>query len=831
MERRSLLAAFFALLAALLVCWPSTKRGDSETACPLGYGGSGGGGGSNELPFPHGFAALNPKGSSKAQLKPPPKLLLYWNATVWTGEPPCEGGEQAAPQGAGAAACAPTHAEAFVVDASAGRFLFVGSAEEARRAAAAAAAGGGGGGSSREGHSAGAGSGTASLSSLEEQHPAYEAVDLQGAHVTPGLIDAHLHLIPGGLSLSRLDLSAATSRQQFVSAVAAAAAGLSDGSWLLGAGWDESKWGGELPSAAWVDAVTPSTPFLLTRHDAHMALANSAALRLAGIGPGTSEPPGGTILKAADGQPSGLLTDAAIQLVSVHIPPLSVSERRRAFEAAVQHALSLGITMVHDLSRIAFLEGEEAAWEDLEEVYVPAANEGRLPLRIHSFVPLTTWRRMAERVRHLGTAHPSGMLFWGGVKEFADGSLGSRTALFHQPYADQPGSSGTRTIELAALRRLVADADAAGLQVAVHAIGDRAVDEVLSIYAELAANRSVHSSGSSSAHGNGSGGDGGSGSSSRGSSSSGGGATEPGRRRPPHRIEHAQHISGPATAAAMATAGVAATPNPQHLLADRAVLLPRLGAERAGAGRTYAFRTLLQAGVVSAFGSDWPVVPLDPLAGALYAAVHRAAPGSGDAPWAPSEALTPAQALAAHTWAGAAAAGFERDLGSIAAGKLADFAVLSRQPGDTAARARQTHVGGRCQFGPQTSALPPSAVAWQFAPVVYHHPLEKYHLIDPLEWYNASELYLQDLRPTNESIFAWFTRNEIDEVMFQPRFRTVLNSSRLSRERQQAVIYVGGRELGPIGSGTASLAAAAAPARRAPAACLRSKQTRMGIQQ
>ncbi|KAL4419238.1 hypothetical protein ABPG77_001176 [Micractinium sp. CCAP 211/92] len=311
----------------------------------------------------------------------------------------------------------------------------------------------------------------------EQGAQAYETVDLGGAHVIPGLIDAHLHLIPGGLSLSRLDLSAITSREELASAVAAAAAGLAAGRWLLGGGWDESRWGGELPSAAWVDAAAPSTPLLLMRHDAHMALANSVALRLAGIGPATPAPPGGSILRGPDGSPSGLLTDAAIQLVSTHIPPLSVDERRQAFEMATQHALSRGITTVHDLGRIAFMEGEEAAWEDLEGVYVPAANEGRLPLRIHSFVPLTTWRRMAEWVRHLGTAHPSGMLFWGGVKEFADGSLGSRTALFHQPYADQPGSSGTRTIELDTLRQLVADADGAGLQVAVHAIGDRAVDE------------------------------------------------------------------------------------------------------------------------------------------------------------------------------------------------------------------------------------------------------------------------------------------------------------------------------------------------------------------
>lgn len=289
-------------------------------------------------------------------------MLLYWNATVWTGEPPCQDGEQAGTGGAGAAAaCGPTHAEAFVVDASAGRFLFVGSVAEARRAAVAAADGAAG--SSRRG-APGAGAAASDLRSappLEEAAAAYKAVDLEGAHVIPGIIDAHLHLIPGGLSLSRLDLSTVTSRQELASAVAAAVAGLEAGSWLLGSGWDESRWGGELPSVAWVDAgewggragamhsmpsaclicpthnpsthpsktsarptppvpcppaAAPATPLLLMRHDAHMALANSAALRLAGIGPATPDPPGGSILRAADGEPSGLFTDAAMQLVS-----------------------------------------------------------------------------------------------------------------------------------------------------------------------------------------------------------------------------------------------------------------------------------------------------------------------------------------------------------------------------------------------------------------------------------------------------------------------------------------------------------------------------------
>lgn len=202
--------------------------------------------------------------------------------------------------------------------------------------------------------------------------------------------------------------------------------------------------------------------------------------------------------------------------------------------------------------------------------------------------PARRRRRLAERVRHLGWADPGGMLFWGGVKDFADGSLGSRTALFHAPYADAPAAAGARAIELPRLRQLVAEADAVGLQVGVHAIGDQAVDEVAAIYAELAAGRA--------------------------NSSPAAAGTQPGRqrRRPPHRVEHAQHISGRAAAGRLAAAGVAVTPNPLHLPADAGILLERLGPERAGAAHSYAIRTLLEAGMTCAFASDWPVVPLDP---------------------------------------------------------------------------------------------------------------------------------------------------------------------------------------------------------------------------
>ena len=250
----------------------------------------------------HGFQGGSGGGSgfgSPADLRP---CTVFTNASVvWTAQGPDH------------------RVAAFAVGAD-GRFLAAGSDEECLLAAA------GGGGR-------------------------VAVVDLRGAAVVPGLVDAHVHLIPGGLSLRRLDLSGVASKQAFVEAVSSSAAAVEPGAWLLGAGWDEGRWGGEPPSAAWVDAATPRTPVWLLRADAHSGLANSEALRLAGVGPGTPDPRGGSIARGAGGRPTGLLVDAAMQLVARAAPPASLEERRRAFQLGVRHALSRGITQLHDMGR------------------------------------------------------------------------------------------------------------------------------------------------------------------------------------------------------------------------------------------------------------------------------------------------------------------------------------------------------------------------------------------------------------------------------------------------------------------------------------------------
>lgn len=571
------------------------------------------------LPNPHAF------GSKEGPKRSTAPVTIYSNCTVYVGD-----------------AAAPP-AEAFAVQG--GRFVAVGSA-----AAVAAAA---------------------------EGLPV-TAVDLGGAYVTPGLIDAHLHLIPGGLDLAQRASAAlrrADSRAAFVAAVADAVAAATPGEWILGGGWDESRWGGAAPAADWIDGVSPANPVFLTRLDAHQGLANSLALAAAGITAASPDPPGGVIARGPGpgAAPTGLLSDAAMSAVAAAIPPPTVAQRRAALEAAQAHLLAVGITSVHDMGRIAFLDGEDAAWEDLEEVYLPAANAGTLKIRVQAFVALSTWRRAAERARHVGRVHPGGRLSWGGVKEFYDGSLGSRTALMHEAYADGPvGGAGTRTVDPAAFAAAAAAADAAGLQLAVHAIGDAAVDDVLAVYAAI--ERQARKTGQRTA--------------------------KQQSQRGPHRIEHAQHISGPAAVAQMAALGVAVTPNPLHLVADAGILEPRLGAARVAAG-AYAFRALCGGGGAAAcgFASDWPVVPVDPV-GTL-----RAAAAGGRA-----QSVAPAAALAAQTAGAAAVGGQEREVGAIAPGLRADFVVFDGDVLDTDAAPAavvSTWIDGRCEHGCGSGGKPP----------------------------------------------------------------------------------------------------------------------------
>lgn len=452
-------------------------------------------------------------------------------------------------------------------------------------------------------------------------------VALEGRTLLPGIIDAHTHFLDGGFKLAGVDLRNADTPEEFARRIGEFARTVPPGTWITGGDWDHEMWGGELPRKEWVDAVTPEHPVFVNRLDGHMALANSAALRLSGVdadGP-TADPAGGTIVRdPATGEPAGVFKDEAMGLVSRAIPEASEAELDRALQAAARHALERGVTQVHDM----------AGWESLR-AYRRAHALGELPLRVYSVVPLGSWERMRDYIAANGRGDDR--LWWGGLKAFVDGSLGSTTAWFYEPYADEPNTAGFMTTDSAELRGWIEAADAAGLHLIIHAIGDAANDWLLNVYEGVAA-----------AHG-------------------------PRDRR--FRIEHVQHLS-PSAFPRFAQLGVIASMQPYHAADDGRWAEKRIGPERIKT--TYAFRSLLDAGATLAFGSDWTVAPIDPVLGMAAAVTRRTIDGANPDGWVPQERITLEETLRAYT-EGSARAGFMEDrVGRVAVGLLADLAVLDR---------------------------------------------------------------------------------------------------------------------------------------------------------
>ena len=300
-------------------------------------------------------------------------------------------------------------------------------------------------------------------------------VDLSGAFVMPGFIDNHTHFLRASFMLGTPELRTVKSRAEFVERVARAAADLRRGRWLQGGNWDEQVWGGELPGRSWIDAVTPDTPVAITRLDLHLVLLNSLALRLAAINRNTPDPEGGLIVRDARGEPTGLLKDKAIQLVDRVIPPPSDADIDLAITNGIAHALSMGVTQAHVT---------ELDWVTHHALRRLRAKNG-LNMRFYSFVPIEDWQKLDELVRTEGRGDD--WVRWGGVKGLVDGSLGSRTALLHDPYADNPASHGMYRTPPDRLHEWIQGADAAGLHVTVHAIGDAANEQLLDMYAAVAA--------------------------------------------------------------------------------------------------------------------------------------------------------------------------------------------------------------------------------------------------------------------------------------------------------------------------------------------------------
>ncbi|ONI20834.1 hypothetical protein PRUPE_2G036100 [Prunus persica] len=481
-------------------------------------------------------------------------------------------------------------------------------------------------------------------------------LDLMGKIVVPGFIDSHVHLISGGLQMARVELRGVSQKDEFVRRIKEAVRNANKGSWILGGGWNNDLWGGELPMASWVDDITPYNPVWLSRMDGHMGLANSVALKLAGITTSSEDPNGGTIVRFTSGEPTGLLIDSAMKLLLLSIPEVSVEERREALSRASNHALMRGVTTVVDVGRYFPGTSVKLSWDDFSDVYKWADSSGKMMIRVCLFFPLETWLQLHNLITKVGHTM-SQWIYLGGVKAFADGSLGSNSALFYEPYADEPHNYGLQVIDNESLLNLTLASDRVGLQVAIHAIGDRANDLILDMYESVFSTNGVRD------------------------------------RR--FRIEHAQHLA-PETPARFGKLGIVASVQPEHLLDDAESATKKLGIDRAQKG-SYLFRSLLASNGQLAFGSDWPVADINPLGG-IKTAMKRIPPG-WDIAWIPSETLSLNDALKAYTLSAARACFLDSDLGSLSPGKLADFVILSRDSWDDvvvegSASIEATYVGG-----------------------------------------------------------------------------------------------------------------------------------------
>ncbi len=446
-------------------------------------------------------------------------------------------------------------------------------------------------------------------------------VDLGGRLVVPGFIDSHVHIESGGEELLAPDLRSARSEEEFARRVGEFAATLPPGTWITSGAWDHENWpGGVEPTRAVLDRFTPRHPVLISRLDGHMAIANTLALDAAGITRTTPDPPGGTVVRdPATGEATGLLKDTAMQLVSRHVPPPSTAQRAELVRAALRHAASLGVTGLHDMG------GRDDIYRELE-------SRGELTARVTVYRPIS-------RLSGPAAADGSAMVRTLGYKAFADGSLGSSTALFFEPYLGDPDNRGLALADLAPggdLERQVHAADRRDEQLAIHAIGDRAIRELLDIYGRV------------------------------------GGDDTRSRR---FRIEHAQHIHRD-DIERFAELGVVASMQPYHAIDDGRWAEKRIDRERLET--SYAFRDLIDAGAPLAFGSDWPVAPLSPIEGIAAAVTRATLDGKRPGGWFPRQKISVEEALRAYT-AGSAYAGFaDDDVGRIAPGMLADLVVLDR---------------------------------------------------------------------------------------------------------------------------------------------------------
>jgi len=491
-------------------------------------------------------------------------------------------------------------------------------------------------------------------------------IDLNGAFVLPGFIDCHTHFLQGGYALSSIQLKDARSREEFAARFDAKVAEIEKGAWILNGTWDEERFDPPaLPAKEWIDRQTPDNPVFVRRYDLHMGLANSLALKIAGIMKDTPSPAGGAILKdPVTGEPTGILKETAMNLVTGLIPPPSLEDNIRAIEAALAHAAECGVTSVHEM---AFPDEFTPAFEAYQDLY----RSSKLTSRIYLYIPITR----IDLLEGLKMHSPFGNDFLriAGLKAFCDGGLGARTAVFFEPYVDDPGNTGILHPQMSPeglMEERILKADRNGIQVAVHAIGDKANDLILDIFEKAVA------------------------------------VNGPGERR--WRIEHAQHLR-PEDIPRFGKLGVIASVQPYHAIDDGRWAEKRIGPERCRT--TYAFKSLLAGGAKLALGSDWMVAPLDPLQG-IWAAVTRATlDGKNPGGWIPEQRISLEQAIRGYTLDAAYAEFSEKEKGSIEAGKMADLVVLEQNLFEIApekikdVKVTMTLAGGRIVYRRPTGGV------------------------------------------------------------------------------------------------------------------------------